>query len=676
MGEGLAIAPPVAYRHSTMPNPLEAYLAACAFTRGTGAATDETAFYPALKALLDAAGHALKPRVTCVMGLKNQGAGMPDGGLFTPDQFQKGEGTIRAGQLPSRGVVECKSPKDDVLKIADTPQVSDYWERNNQVLVTNYREFLLVGRDEKGKPVRHEHYQLADSDRAFWKLAASPRAAVEKHGDRLIDFLQRCLRRPAPLTDPKDVAWFLASYARDARGRIEHAKAHTSMVRVRKALEEALGLTVQDEKGERFFQSTLVQTLFYGVFAAWVLWHRSHLGARERFDWEKAANFLHVPILHKLFRELADIHQLDEWDNLTEVMHWAADTLNRVDRAKFFEKFQDATAVQYFYEPFLEEFDPELRKQLGVWYTPPEVVKYMVARVDQVLKSDFGKDDGLADKEVYVLDPCCGTGAYLVEVLNTIAATLRDKGEDALIAAKLKTAARERVFGFEIMPAPFVVAHLQLGLFLQTHGAPLNDKKHERAAVFLTNALTGWIPGPKQGLMFPELEEERDKAVEVKQKRPILVVLGNPPYNGFAGLPAAEEAGLVEPYRATKAAPRPQGQGLNDLYVRFFRVAERCITERHAQHGIVCYISNYSWLDGLSHTGLRERFLDEFDQIWIDCLNGDKYKTGKQTPKGEPDPSVFSTPHNREGIQVGTAVALLARTPEHHGPAAIRYRDF
>jgi Type ISP C-terminal specificity domain/N-6 DNA Methylase len=662
-----------------MPNhPLEVYLSGCASTHATGAATDETAYYPALKALLDAAGHALKPHVHCVMGLKNQGMGMPDGGLFTPDQFQKGEGTLRKGQLPSRGVVECKPPKSDVLDIADTKQVSDYWQQNNQVLVTNYREFLLIGRDEKGKPVRYEYYRLADSEKAFWRLAGKPQAALKEHGERLIDFLKRCLRRSAPLTDPKDVAWFLASYARDARLRVEHSKAHKKLVRVRAALEEALGLKVTDAKGEHFFQSTLVQTLFYGIFAAWVLWHRSHRDATEKFDWEKGARYLHVPILRKLFREMTDPEDLDAADNLTEVMNWAADTLNRVVREKFFEKFQDAEAVQYFYEPFLEEFDPEMRKALGVWYTPPEVVKYMVARVDQMLRSDFNKPDGLADPEVFVLDPCCGTGAYLTEVLNTIAATLKDKGEDALLGGKLKKAAKDRIFGFEILPAPFVIAHLQLGLFLQAHGSPLDDKNHERAAVYLTNALTGWQPptGPKQGLLFPELENERDAADRVKQRTPILVVIGNPPYNGFAGLAETEEKGLVEPYRTTKNAPKPQGQGLNDHYVRFFRVAERCITERQAQHGIVCYISNYSWLDGLSHTGLRERFLDEFDQIWIDSLNGDKYKTGKQTPEGEPDPSVFSTPHNREGIQVGTAVALMARTPKHKGPATIRFRDF
>jgi hypothetical protein len=257
--------------------------------------------------------------------------------------------------------------------------------------------------------------------------------------------------------------------------------------------------------------------------------------------------------LRKLFREMTDPEDLDAWDNLTEVMNWAADTLNRVVREKFFEKFQDAEAVQYFYEPFLEEFDPELRKSLGVWYTPPEVVKYMVARVDQVLRSDFNRPDGLADPEVFVLDPCCGTGAYLTEVLNTIAATLKENGEDALLGGKLKKAARERIFGFEILPAPFVVAHLQLGLFLQAHGSPLDDRKQERAGVYLTNALTGWQPpvGPKQGLLFPELEAERDAAERVKQKTPILVVIGNPPYNGFAGLPETPADGVT----AGKARP-------------------------------------------------------------------------------------------------------------------------
>ncbi|NQU44433.1 N-6 DNA methylase, partial [bacterium] len=317
----------------------------------------------------------------------------------------------------------------------------------------------------------------------------------------------------------------------------------------------------------------------------------------------------------------------------------------------------------YFYEPFLKAYDPELRKDLGVWYTPPEIVQYQVERVDRVLREELDIADGLADDNVVILDPCCGTGAYLVETLKRIHKTLQEKGGSALTAQKLKKAAMERVFGFEILPAPFVVAHLQLGLMLRNLGAPLDHDGDQRAGVYLTNALTGWEPPkkPKNELpLFPELAQERDAANRVKREAPILVILGNPPYNGFAGLAMDEERDLVTAYRTTKRATKPQGQGLNDLYVRFFRMAERRIVEKSGR-GIICYISNYSWLEGLSHTGMRERYLEVFDKIWIDCLNGDKYKTGKLTPWGEPDPSIFSTESNREGIQVGTAISLLVR---------------
>ena len=288
----------------------------------------------------------------------------------------------------------------------------------------------------------------------------------------------------------------------------------------------------------------------------------------------------------------------------------------------FFARFNEGEAVTYFYEPFLEAFDPELRKQLGVWYTPAEVVRYMVARVDKALQDDLGIADGLAAENVYVLDPCCGTGAYLAEVLRRIAANLENQGLGALTGARVKQAATERVFGFEIMPAPFVVAHLQVGLTMQVLDAALADAGQERAQVFLTNALTGWEPRTTKPLPFPELEEERDRAERVKQDTPILVILGNPPYNGFAGMAVDEERELSAAYRMTKRVRRPEGQGLNDLYVRFFRMAERRIAK--TGQGVVCFISNYSWLDGLSFTGMRERYLEEFDAVRIDNLHGDR----------------------------------------------------
>ena len=306
----------------------------------------------------------------------------------------------------------------------------------------------------------------------------------------------------------------------------------------------------------------------------------------------------------------------------------------------------------------------------------------MVARVDMALRDDLGIADGLAAENVYVLDPCCGTGAYVSEVLRRIAHNLEGSGLGALTGARVKQAATERVFGFEIMPAPFVVAHLQVGLTMQALDAPLSESlpptgsgdETERAGIFLTNALTGWEPTVQKPLPFPELEEERDRADRVKQDTPVLVILGNPPYNGYAGMAVDEERELSTAYRKTRLVRKPEGQGLNDLYVRFFRMAERRITEKTGQ-GVVCFISNYSWLDGLSFTGMREHFLREFDAIRIDSLNGDKYRTGKVAPDGSPDPSIFSTPSDPVGIQVGTAIATLVRRADHAPAKTVGFRN-
>jgi len=381
---------------------------------------------------------------------------------------------------------------------------------------------------------------------------------------------------------------------------------------------------------------------------------------------------MNVPMIRALFEQLTT-HIAMESLGFKEMLDRTGEVLNRVDRRAFFENFDGEGAVQYFYEPFLEAFDPELRKQLGVWYTPPEVVHYMVERVDTILREELDLADGLAAPNVYVLDPCVGTGSFLVEVLKRIEKTLREMGEDALSANDFKHAAMERVFGFEILPAPFVVAHLQIGLLLQNLKVPLSEEGGERVGVFLTNALTGWEEEAKERLPFAELEEERKAAGEIKRQKPILVVLGNPPYNGFAGVAVEEERALSMAYRTTKHARAPHGQGLNDLYIRFFRMAERQIVEG-TQKGIVCFISNYTWLDGLSFPGMRERYLEVFDRIWIDCLNGDRFKTGKVTPEGLPDPSIFSTDTNPEGIQVGTAIATLVRNEPHKNAESIQFR--
>jgi hypothetical protein len=629
--------------------------------------------------LFDAIGDTLKPKVRCLIQLANNGVGMPDGGFFTPDQLKKRDERIPllGHAQPARGVIEVKSTKEEISDIVKSQQVKDYLTHYGQVLVTNYRDFLLLQRGPDGDVIELESFRLAENEAAFWAASSHPHKTAVALGDRFVEYLKRILLYAAPLNNPRDVAFFLASYARDARARVETAGDLPALTAVRTALEEALGMKFEAEKGEQFFRSTLVQTLFYGVFSAWVLWHKEKPLRTDRFEWKDAAWTLHVPMIKVLFEQVATPSKLGPL-KLVEVLEWTEAALNRVDRPSFFKNFVESHAVQYFYEPFLEAFDPELRKELGVWYTPPEIVEYMVARVDQALRDELGIADGLADQRVVVLDPCCGTGAYLVEVLKKINRTLNEEQSLGQLAQMYtKKAAQERIFGFELLPAPFVVAHLQLGLLLQNFGVPLDDNKSERAAIYLTNALNGWEPAkePKQKLLFEEFQQERDAADKVKQQAPIIVILGNPPYNGFAGVAVGEERDLSTAYRTTKLAPAPQGQGLNELYVRFFRMAERRIIEKSSE-GLVCFISNYSWLDGLSFTGMRERYLEVFDSITVDCLNGDKYKTGKLTPEGKPDPSVFSTESNREGIQVGTAIAMLIRKSKHEAENEVQFRHF
>ena len=650
---------------------VEEYLADLRRIRATGAGTEERSYYPALTNLLNAVGGALRPKVFCVSELAQQGAGHPDLGLFAARQVSKG--LPKQGQLPEGGVVEVKPASDDAWLTADSAQVSLYWQRYRLVLVTNTRGYVLLGEDAQGNPAKLETFRLADSAADFEAKLQRPRAFANSIGPALAEYLGRALSHRATLAEPRDLARLLASYARDGLARVEASGTAPSLNAVRSALEDALGVKFEGERGAAFFRSTLVQTLFYGVFSAWVLWARQTPAPAGPFDWRTSVWHLRAPIMQALFQQLTSPTQLQSL-NLVEVLDWTAAALDRVDREAFFARFNEGEAVPYFYEPFLEAFDPALRKQLGVWYTPAEVVRYMVACVDRALKDDLGIEDGLAAENVYVLDPCCGTGAYLAETLKRVAANLWGKGLGALTGARVKQAATQRVFGFEIMPAPFVVAHLQVGLTMQALDAPLSDDGNERAGVFLTNALTGWEPRTQKPLPFPELEEERDRAERVKQDTPVLVILGNPPYNGFAGMAVDEERELSQAYRTVREVRQPEGQGLNDLYVRFFRMAERRIAEKTGR-GVVCFISNYSWLDGLSFTGMRERDMEAFDAIRIDCLNGDKYKTGKTTPDGRPDPSVFSTPGNPVGIQVGTAIATLVRKAEHAPAESVDFRN-
>ena len=640
--------------------------------RSTGGATSETSYYSAIENLMNELGKPLKPQVICNGQLRNQGAGHPDFGLYSKRQCSKGAPKSRQGESPERGVIEVKPLADNNWQTATGEQTAKYLNLYGLVLVTNYRQFRLIGEDDCGNPIAREFFSLADDEPAFWSMADHPLKSAREQGTHLGEFLKRVMMNTAPLTRPEDITWFLASYAREALATLEK-KDGSNLAPLRNSLQTALGIKFTGVKGEHFFRSTLIQTLFYGLFSAWVIWAKN--GSGSGFNWKSAGYIITVPMIRSLFEEIAKPTRLDPL-GLMNILDRTGEALNRVNRAAFFETFSDDEAIQHFYEPFLKAYDPELRKEMSVWYTPREIVRYMVERVDTVLRTELEIADGLADKNVYILDPCCGTGAYLIEVLCKIEETLRAKGDDALIGQDVQEAALTRVFGFEIMSAPYVIAHWQVGNLLARLGAPVDPSKGERPAIYLTNALTGWEPpsGPKATLpLFPELEQERDQAEHVKRDVPILVVLGNPPYNAFAGTSPEEEAGLVEPYKeGLQTKWKIKKFNLDDLYVRFYRIAERRIEQ--TGRGVVSYISNYSWTRGPSYVVMRERLLQSFDKFWIENMHGDRNKT-EYAPDGTTSETVFAMKGFSPGIRQGIVVGLAVKTGKPDGTKVVRYRD-
>jgi hypothetical protein len=665
--------------------------------------TTEATYYPAVKSLIGAAlaveDLPFDVRINTSEQKEGGGINLPDVALYDG----AGEFLVVCGEV--------KLPDAELQKLAvsteNKDQIGRYLAATRAVLISNVRSFALVTVNPSWKgsgPVPPE------SRRVEQVVELWPSVYVLKQGkpiepaslDAFVEIIETTVTRYAPIAEPQSLARIMARQARRAKADLPEKFTYA----VQGLLDDfgkALGVTFVGPEGEEFFRSSLIQTAFYGLFAAWALWWQ---GKRTKpFKWEDLADYLKIPFLGSLFYEFRHPSRIKEL-RLAKYLDTATETLARVDGELFFKRFRlpalhpegqtAATAIMYFYEPFLEAFDPDLRKELGVWYTPAEIVHYQVGKIDRLLRDELGCPRGFADERVVVLDPACGTGAYLLEALRYTADQLEKDGAGATIPARLLDAVCRRFIGFEILTAPFVIAQLQLYLLLAQIGAA-PDEKH-RPAVFLTNALTGW-GGPDQlKLNFPELQQEHDAARGVKREAKVIVVLGNPPYNRFAGVPLEEEADLADYYKGITRNKEGKQVGqsllyskwgvrkhlLDDLYVRFFRLAEIRIGEK-ADFGVISFISNASFLTGRSHPIMRESLLHSFQEVWIDNLNGDKYRTGKIIPKGLPgegtsDQSIFSTDHDPRGIQVGTSITTcLKRGPDKRvsgATARLLYRDF
>ena len=440
---------------------------------------------------------------------------------------------------------------------------------------------------------------------------------------------------------------------------------------------------LMDDLNEEGFADTFAQTAVYGMFLGWLRWSEeqaTHSRARANqpnaFSRQMAVSEIPptVPFLRSSMRLLTSEEILPPpvsrlLDDLAALFdNTVAEPIRREISAIGLSDGHDPTL--YFYEQFLEKYDAGERQKRGVYYTPGELVTYVVQAVQNLLRTELARDDGLADPSVVLLDPAVGTGTFLLGA-----------AEEALkVVAPQGTAAEHRLirehllpdfYGFELLPAPYAVAHLKLASFFDQHKYKLTE--HDHAHIYLTNTL---LPDERASgelellPIFSAITDEAMAAGRVKHKVPVLVVLGNPPYERTShnSNPVADRMQndfyLIDGQRIPDRNPAP----LKDDYLRFIRWATWKLLEQGeaTQGGILAFVTNRAFIERTLHRGVRKFLLDRFDDIYVYDLHGDQ----REWFKDRVDEKVFKQ------VQAGIAVTILIKRPgAHQSNARVQYRE-
>ena len=344
--------------------------------------------------------------------------------------------------------------------------------------------------------------------------------------------------------------------------------------------------------------------------------------------------------------------------------------------------------VIHFYETFLTAFDPEVRELRGVYYALP-VVSYMVRSVDAILREAFHLSDGFADEatvddasqgdagtspRVLVLDPAVGTGTFLYSVIDFIREQFRVGGKAGIWAPYVREHLLGRLYGFELLVAPYAVAHLKLGMQLAGLDLPESDRPTwavdldagDHLGVYLTNSLEQAIE--RSHLLFGEfISDEANAAVEVKTQKPILIVIGNPPYSGHSANKGEWIADLVADYkRGVPGLDKPaQAKWLQDDYVKFIRFGQWRIDA--TGEGILAFITDHGYLTNPTFRGMRKQLMDSFTDLYLLNLHG-SVKRKEAAPEGGIDENVFD-------IQQGVAIGVFVKRKGETGPARVYHAD-
>jgi predicted helicase len=605
-------------------------------------ATNELSYHGALEHLL----RTLRRKLTVVREPTRTVVGRPDFAILH--------------QHAPVGYVEAEAYAADLDNLPPhaKAQTDAFRQHLENFLLTNFLEFRLyragqeVMRARLPQPPSHGKITLPkrDADECLCLLHA------------FLDYA------PAPVADARTLAQQLAQRAQLLKTTVEqslHAqlKQPPNQPLELRNLYRALQRTLLPDLTPREFADLYAQTLAYGLFAA-----RCYAPNATPFTRHDAAHIIPdtIPFLKRLLGTLTT-HTLEpelEW-----LLKDLASLLERAEMPTILQDFGKRAGredpVVHFYEDFLAAYDPTLREVRGVYYTPEPVVQFIVRAVDTVLRREFGMQ-GLMDARALMLDPACGTGSFLYEIVRQVHAQVCEQ----LGAGQWADYARERLlprlFGFELLMAPYTIAHLKLALELQHLGAPPS----ERLRIYLTNALD---PAVKRArLPLGEfITREAKAAAEVKSKKPILVVLGNPPYSGHSANRSYVDrkrkqptwiGELIEDYKQVDGQPLEEKnpKWLQDDYVKFIRFAEWRIEQ--TGQGVVAFITNHAYLDNPTFRGMRAHLLRTFQRLYIVNLHGNARRK-ERAPDGSPDENLFD-------IQQGVAILIAIRNPDNFAEPA------
>jgi predicted helicase len=559
------------------------------------------------------------------------------------------------GKHSQIGYIEAKSPNVNLDDAETSDQLKRYISTFPNLILTNFYEFRLFRNGQRVDMVLLARPYIPT------KLKAIPPA---EHTVEFLALLEKFFQFSLPTKfTAESLAGELATRTRFLRDQVikEDIREASSagakkILGFYEAFQKHLIANLKPDE----FADLYAQTITYGLFAA---------RTRANGEFNRKLAYDLIPKTIGILRDIFHFISFDPSEQLQATVDDIAEVLAVADvkniLSQYFKEGKGTDPIFHFYETFLAEYNPKERERRGVYYTPEPVVSYIVRSIDIILKETFGRRDGFATHTVTVLDPAAGTLTFLAEAAKLAVHEFVSKYGEGSKAMFIEDHILQHFFAFELMMAPYAAGHLKMGYLLEELGHKLTGD--ERFQFYLTNTLDmeelaqTSLPG------MASLSEESHLAGKIKREKPILVILGNPPYSGHSTNKSKWITDQIESYKLVDGKPLDEKnpKWLQDDYVKFIRFAQWKIDQ--AGEGVLGFITNHSYLDNPTFRGMRQSLMNSFNEIYILDLHGNSLKKEK-SPDGSKDENVFD-------IQQGVAIALFIKRKKNLNLKVLRHSE-